>query len=291
MKRTPWLLLLIGSLMAAAIVFFQRAAVFDSKSDVAPSLLLGLYTWAQPRAGTAIILLAIGTAFVQAVEKGWGIHRFRKDVHTRFLDQILLELFDNNGLENRVTLFKAVRGFQAIPSFLYRWVFFAEDRFRLLGMLPLNPFGSYLIVYARCAKSANPRSCSMFRVYSQSPERCEGFAGLVWSTDFAVTRNLPNVKERLRKLKRKGDIKDVTKPGHALRRYAVESNLTTCAKLRAVNRFAQHFFGTALWTGGGKKWGVLVVDSTANLCPFPETDLMMADELKSYAKSLTNTLE
>ena len=162
---------------------------------------------------------------------------------------------------------------------------------RLLGMTPLNPLGKYLIVYARCARGTNPQSCSMFRVYSQSPEKCEGFAGLVWSTDFAVKRGLPNVKDHLKKITGKGDIRTITKSSSSMRRYAIESNLTNCAKLRAVNRYAQHFLGTALWTARGKKWGVLLVDSTAEACPFPEADPGFEHDFKSYATSLSHTLQ
>jgi hypothetical protein len=105
-------------------------------------------------------------------------------------------------------------------------------------------FKKYLVVYARAG--THERSKTILRIHDE--ERfCEGIAGRIWYTNGVVTKSLPNWP---------------TDPGDAVGRKAfADAGYMEIGKVCRLHVIAVALSGTIVRVGG-KKWGVLLLDST-----------------------------
>lgn len=236
----------------------------------------------------------IATAFgalLQLLEKLVLAHRARKQTVQKILDELVRDLLNNDPRNNRCTLFVAVWGWRALFHVLARLWWQDEKRKVLRDSLRLiiDPFGLYLYAYVRAMRSNNDRSCAIFKVYQNKLASSEGVAGMVWAEGFAAlsVKALPTRDER--KLLDRFSTFDLFAATHAVRRYATETNVARLCQLRARNHLASHFVGQVVEARDGNRWGVLLVDSLHEKCPFPGGghDLAFKRNLRTYAQIIS----
>ncbi|MCC6774529.1 MAG: hypothetical protein IT360_25360 [Gemmatimonadaceae bacterium] len=282
MKRTPLAFFLASLLIYVGIAFLNLIAR-DGTADLHPSvkwlgdLLVGRASW-------CIFLLAASAAIVQLAERVFSTLQFRKEKIQNILDHMVRDLFENKPKERRCTLFRAAKGYQVAIIVLWRAIIHhSGDRLTQMRAALLNPFGTYLYVWARAKGSRNHRSCVAFRVHSRYETRCEGMAGTVWFKGVYQKSNLPQLEPDNVK-----DLDDLSRlPADDLAvRYARASNISSAHQLKARARFAKHFYGSVIESPKTQeKWGVLLVDATDRDCPWPTTNRSnAAAKLKDFEK-------
>jgi hypothetical protein len=252
-----------------ALAWFDRAALVLKPYALLVTLVLS---------GTAIL--------VQGLERAYGGYKFRRDSVGKFLDQIVSSQFGGQAKAHRLTLFKAVSGFRAYAT--ARWRLWRQDggakerKARLDVIRRIRWRGRYLYVYARSSKSYNKRSCAAWRIYEHK-EGSEGIAGKAWEADAVVTvRDLPKIDPESIPMGMTLEQTD-----ERIRQYA-ESGNVNLEHMRAMQRVPRHLMGTVIEDSNGETWGVLLVDSTHDQCPFPKGGQKKFEKaFRTYAKMLS----
>ena len=265
MRKTPWaftLLKVVALLLIASATYVAKegtAGITPALRGVADSLAI--------RPSLYIYVAAVALALIELTERTVSLLQFRKDKVQAILDQMVLELFHNAPKSNRCSLLRAARGYRIIPTLLCRAIFWQEDKLLHLRSVLINPFGTYLYVWARAHGSRNHRSCIALRVYRSTRKRSQGIAGRVWEKDIFEIHDLPELQANAAEgVKRLSELPE----DHAVVKYAKLSNLTDCAMLRARERYARHFYGSVIESPSHQsKWGILMVDSVQSTCPWP----------------------
>jgi hypothetical protein len=246
------------SVLAALGYYATRAKQGDSP--------IWLSSWAvthRPTLAEWLLGLTVLSAITEWIRAIWMERLENKRVLQRLLDDFSTRQFRLRSRKNRLTLFRAVPGWRAY--------LLALRRLPLLGKrhkwkaLWRTKFGdTYLVVFLRASDSRSPKSAVALRV-SDHAASCVGMAGLAWEENFCFKGNLvkPNPDE-VRRL-RNWDSVPAT---HPIRQYAEETNVKDIVLLASVDNFARHFMGTLIRRADGKPWGVLLLDSEDEACPF-----------------------
>lgn len=271
MNRSPWVLTITSVVVTLSLGFSNYVARVGV--DSTPKWLRPIAEWFGELFGADVarwvLTFTVVGAVIPIADRLVGIHRFRKAKIQRLLDQAVAELLAGDARTHRLTLFKATRGWRLWLIFGYR-IWRQDDKGSALrDIIKIRPAGLYLYVYARPKRAWNPHSCAVYRVYRNRDRDCDGIAGLVWQQDEITKRNLvvPGKPGELRKMKEL----ETYPPDHAYRTYANETNVRTTQQLRAREHYGRHFHGTVIEDGAAEKWGVLLLDSMAVLCPIPES--------------------
>jgi hypothetical protein len=291
MNRTPWLLVVVNAL----ILILLAAANFISRAKTIPGWLGPLADWLAVDPLKWVFFFTVVGVLLPIADKAFGAHNFRKLKAQRILNKLVDELLDGDGKKNRVTLFKAARGWRVFLSLFWRMIWYADEKGRSFGdIIRIRPWGLYLYVYARPSKTKNPRSCAVYRVFREQGRGCEGMAGTVWIEDEYTARNIPApfASGELRTVKKLSDYSE----SHPYRKYAELTNIRDERQLRAREHYGKHFHGTRIESQEGGGWGVLLLDSTAQTCPIGESKKKndAADQwlkrYSSYAEILSSIL-
>lgn len=247
----------------------------------------------QPITDWLIFVLAVVAAVLSLLGYVVGESRYRKTLVAEQLEECAAH-FPINKTAHRFTVFRKVSGWHVMAAVLYRNIFYRQDhlrsdwRKRMRGMW-INPLYHYLLPYVRPRNSVNAVSCSAFRI-SDRPTLCEGIAGQVWTQDVLIKST--TVSFRAGALR---DIKELNEypPTDPIRIYADETNIRDAWRLRAMERYARHFYGCVIQGTDGEKIGVILMDSTQITSPFPtgkrvkSLDRKMEKEAKTISRLLS----
>lgn len=131
----------------------------------------------------------------------------------------------------------------------------------------------------------NAKSATALRV-SDDPAECEGMAGLVYEEGFCIASNLPRIS--------KADVAPVCDlrelpASHPVRRYAEATRISDLTLLKAFENFGSHYMGVLIRKNNGTPWGVLLLDSEEERCPFPQNGdgAHTRERLESYARMMS----
>lgn len=141
------------------------------------------------------------------------------------------------------------------------------DHSKWKALARLRPRHKYLTVYLRPGGTRNQHSIVALRV-SDSPETCEGVAGLVWENGSYLLSNLPSITPaEVRAVKNFTDLAS----GSPILEYLQATNLNGengwCV-MQSMEHFARHFMGFRIQKKDGNFWGVVLLDSQQEQCPF-----------------------
>jgi hypothetical protein len=267
-NRTPWIFVLLRLLFLTGIAFVTYAVKDGVLLLPAVLRVVGVFLLRKPNFW--ILLAAVCIAALEVIERFFGTLHFRKEKVQGILDHVVRELFSSKPKENRCSLLKAAKGYVVAPIILYRVLFHSEDKLVHVRAILLNPFGTYLYVWARAKGSRNSKSCVAFRVHNRAGKYCEGIAGKVWQLDVFEAHNLPSLSSD--DFPAALNINDLPENSPAAR-YARAGNIASLHQLRARERYATHFYGAVIESPKtAAKWGVVLVDSIDRDCPWPTSN-------------------
>ncbi len=283
-KKRPGAIAIIGSVIAtAAAGFLGYASVLDP-SDGLVGFRRHLYD------SRAWLALAVGVfALVARLKHYWDQyfaerHKFKPALE-RLVNGYSHVQFPGRERQNRVTLFKRTSGATLkLRGFTELWRLLTEPG-RAKYLWGLDWRSDYLAVYVRAKGARNRRSPIAWRV-SDDPEGCHGVAGMIWDEAGMVDLTLDAVPD----VKQVATIRSIgaLPPDDQTRKYLEGSNVRSIASVRSMKNFGRHFCGTII-RAGGHPWGVLLIDSTEDVCCFGP-DSVPRDELGRLAVTIGQVL-
>lgn len=297
MKSYWWVhVLKLAATCVVAFSTYSLAATPCIAPCDAPNWFHAAGLWFKPRAVPAAFIATAVFGIAEFLQFLFGVPGYRKETVQRFLD-VLVGQCHGRARNNRVTLFKRVSGFRAFWTGVWRlrWLLWRKSkRSKLRALWRIEWTAEYLMVYVRSSGSKGPNSTAAFRV-SDLPGECEGIAGLVWLEDFLVRPNLSKLTEDDRKQIRALTMDQILRLGgnNRLRRYVEATGIKDIHQLRAIESFARHFMGSTVHGKGGRLWGVLLLDSDENDCPFSLAEPnggAMGRLFSTQAETLSNVL-
>jgi hypothetical protein len=211
--------------------------------------------------------LFIATAVVAVLDllKDYWDRRHQTDlVLDKILNELSRALFPNAARHNRITLFNRTRGWRVFLWMLIRMPV-RSKAYRWKAMWRIRWMGDYLGVYLRPMGTKGKKSSAAFRV-SDVSEECEGVAGHIWDlagqwmiyglpkVDTKVAHNIASQQE--------------LDSNQTVKTYAADTNMLSYKVLYTCDEFARHFYGTLIRKSDGSPWGVLLLDSFQEECPF-----------------------
>lgn len=261
MKGGIWLASLstVAVVLAAFVTYTQRLSPGDKPQ--------WLVDWAlQQKALLAAILLGVALFiaicdWVRAFIVG---HQQNKIVLHKILGDLSRVLFPNGARNNRLTLFNKVTGWRVYLRAMRRLSIFSRGH-KWRALVRIRPRHEYLCTYLRPPEAKGQKSTAAFRVGDGS-EECEGVAGLIWDADGQIIlEDLPDIaKDSVRKLASDDELAR----SDDIKLYAEKVNIADLRLLQSCDNFARHFYGTLIRKSDGSAWGVLLLDSTDDVCPF-----------------------
>jgi hypothetical protein len=237
------------------------------------TILAGFMTYAlrlspgdDPQWFVALVLLGV-TSLITVCDL---VRAYFSDRHQakKFLGGMLNDLskvlFAANARNNRITLFKLTGGWRTLFWSIVKLPFSKSHKWRALLRLSLIR-GKYVGVYLRSQDSRGKNSVAAFRV-SDDPKECEGVAGLIW--DKAGQVMIPDLplldRDAIRALPDSPELGQ----NSPIKQYVSSTNISDFRILKACDSLARHFYGTLIRKPDGTPWGVLLLDSTEEQCPF-----------------------
>jgi hypothetical protein len=247
------------------------ALTLDACGQEAKGWLDRLAPRVQPYAFTVSLVLLGIAVIIQSVSAWIGPAAFRHETIQQSLDYLSQQVV-GRPRQNRITIFKKVSGFRALVTGLWRIkgrVWRKEKRAKLKTLLTLEWFADYLMVYSRSSEARQPRSTTCWRI-SDRAEECMGVAGLIWEEGRKAIPSLPKLTpSHIEEMRKAESLEQLSQraPNDAIRRYLDKTGKADLNQLKTVEVFARHFFGEVIQTKDGP-WGVLLLDSEADECPF-----------------------
>ena len=230
-----------------------------------PAWLSSWFVSHRPGLSLALLGLSVAGTLVELgrsyIERRHGY----KPALQRLLDDFAAREFKGRAKKNRLTLFKATSGLRLFLYGLARLPLF-EKSHKWAALRRLRPRRRYLGVYVRASEARNRRSTTALRV-SDTAAECEGMAGSVWEEGACLLANLPKIDPR--------EVRSITAldtlpEHHPIRVYARGTNIRELVLLQSMEHYARHFLGCLIRRQDGTPWGVLLLDSEEETCPFPD---------------------
>lgn len=274
MKERAWLSFVSAGIAVLGLISaysHQLSSEDRTKFNVAQALIYKVepYAWEVGLlSGVSLIL----SQLLQGISAG---PHFRKETIQNVLD-VLVSQCEGKERENRITLFKSGRGWEVWLRAVWRlkWDWFSDEkRNKRLALRSIKLFSDYLYVYVRSKQARHPLSTAAFRI-SDRRELCQGMAGRAWDEKaFICVPNLPEIKQSDRNKIRTMTVEEILRlPGTTrLRKYVEATGIRDTLQLRGVESFARHFMGHDVRRVDGEPWGVLLLDSDREKCPFSPT--------------------
>lgn len=199
-----------------------------------------------------------------------------KEIRQTIMETMLEELFENDKMNVRITIFKDVNLWRKILIYLQR-LFVIEGSWK--------KFDNYVFVWERLGKEY-PDSRTFLRYNSQSQEGCQGIAGFVRQSEIDIlVENLPNIEQiKVEELSKKDKN---TKRYKTVTDYMKRSYIDDFDTLKRLHRKSRHIYGNVLTNQQGELKGVLVIDSLNDQTPFNNSVL---DNIPYYLKLIATTL-
>lgn len=273
MKKSPWYLWWLSLVLGLVVAFGtyasrveQCVATLTVPCEPA-SWLFAVALWLKPYALATILGATVLALILQASEKAFAGHGFRKAQVEKFLNEIVRAQLKNEARHHRLTLFRTVRGPRAKLIAWYRLREQedpAEKQRKREALRAIKWTGTYLYVYARASKAPSKRSGAVWQVYHNRGGSA-GVAGRAWDErEVVIIRDLPRITPASL-----SNVKSLADADSAVRQYATLTNIDDIVHIRAMRHVARHFIGIVIEKTSGEPWGVLLVDSMKDQCPFP----------------------
>lgn len=240
-----------------------------------------LSSWAisqRPLLTASLLVLTIAGAATEWIRALLSDDIENTRVLQRLLDDFSTREFPLRGRQNRLTLFRALPGWRAWWVGLRRLPIFAKGH-KWAALRRLRFQDVYLVVHLRASDSRSRKSAVALHISDQA-EGCEGMAGLAWEENHCFKGNLNKLNP---KDVRAIETLDALPIGHPIREYAEQTNVRDITLLRSVDNFARHFMGTIIRKSDGTPWGVLLLDSEDDRCPFTATGGSFAERFNDLA--------
>lgn len=292
MKKSPWALFAIYCLVTLTVVIgsaslrVERCVPTRSKPCPDAGWLPETALWLKPHALDAILYATLLGFIVQAGERAFGAWAFRKGRVEKFLDKIVGAQLKADPRQHRLTLFKRVRGPKAKLLAIWRLKNVEDKNVRRRKWATARAIrlrGTYLYVYARAAHARNRASSVAWRIYPDQGGS-EGIAGRAWDEgDVVIARDLPLIQPQAL-----NGVRTLGEAGPDVQQYAEMANIRDIVQVKAMRHVAQHFMGVMIETPSGEPWGVLLVDSMKEQCPFPKAqEKTFRKQFRDYATMLS----
>jgi hypothetical protein len=181
----------------------------------------------------------------------------------RLLDNFSSREFPDNQKQNRLSLMKAVSGWKALWCVAKRLPLGA-GRYKWIAAMRIRPNRNYLLIHTRSSVARSRNSATVLRIADQ-PHDCEGIAGKVWEEGAYYVGGLPKITAK--QVRHMRDLKQLL-ASDPVRRYAEATNISNTRFLQSMDNFAVHFMGSVIRRDDGTNWGVLLLDSEDDACPF-----------------------
>jgi hypothetical protein len=249
----------LAAVLAGTIAYFDD---LDNKTDP-PWLVQHAITY-KSKIALALFVLTVILTVCDFLRDYIESRNSEEKVVAKILDDLSKTLFPQGGRQNRITLFKRTEGWRTFCWGLIRLpIFKRTHKWRALWRTKWRD--SYLSVYMRPMDTKGRRSTAAFRVSDESQE-CEGIAGQIWDdAGQKIVIDLPRMDQNaIRRIRSQSELDaDPT-----IKAYASSINMLNYKSLDACDHFARHFFGTLIRKSDGEPWGVLLLDSFEDKCPF-----------------------
>lgn len=209
------------------------------------------------------LISSVVAAVVELVRSYVASRHYRRAILAKLLNDFSREMFRDRARNNRVTLFRATDGWRVWLWTIWRLPIFGKLH-KWRALLGVKPHARYLNAYLRPMAVRNQVSTAAFRI-SDVFEECEGVAGLVWESGSVALKDLPIIdRATIRAL---SALKDLP-ADHPVAKYSAGTNITDVSLLKSCDTYARHFLGTVISASDGTPWGVLLLDSQDDQCPF-----------------------
>ena len=217
------------------------------------------------RATLAFALLALSWlgAIVEWVRAYLAERHHDKAVLQRIVDDFARTQFKSRVRKNRLTVFKVTSGFRCFGYSMVRLPLL-EKGYKWRAASRLKFRSNYLGIYLRASETRNVKSTTALRI-SDNPDECEGMAGLVWEETSCILPNLPKIDPA--DVRRVSSL-DALPFDHPIRQYARATNIRDIVLLQSMENLARHFMGYIIRRSDGTPWGVILLDSEEEHCPF-----------------------
>lgn len=265
MKRKGKLLVTLSSLTTLFAGLVAYAAKVQASDE--PAWLSG---WAiEKRSFLSVVLLCLtglgtGVEWLRSIRSSAAAEQ---EVVQRLLNEFARRQFGDDARKHRVTLFRVAPGWRVKFITLFRFPWWPLDRHKAAAWWRIDPRLQYLYAYLRCEGVRNARSSAAFLVHDNA-QRCEGMAGRVWDEGRCQISQLPKFDPgELRNIKTVADL-DLHPRAADIRKYMKETNMQDPKLLASLQHYAQHFYGLVVKGNTNVPWGVLLLDSEADRCPF-----------------------
>lgn len=265
-----------------------------------PTLWHRFIEWYQPHARvgglTAAGLLAAANFLLAAFARP----SFRQDTIRSLLDVLSGQCLGQKR-RNRITLFKRTKGCVVFMICLWRlrWMPWRKSkRAKFKSLLRIDPTGDYLYAYVRSTDAKGPRSTAFFQISDTGGMVSEGYAGHVWEWEFAFIPSLPKLTDAEQAKLKELTLEEILalNPSTKLNQYVRGARIPDTERMRAMGSYPRHFMGHMIYVVGSKsrRWGVLLLDSEEDSCPFSPVDANnagpMGDMFKAQAESIGHVL-
>lgn len=281
-------------LLGVFVAYLAYAKNVEVRIDepVPLSTYRNLALWFQPRSSTLTFWSAGVLGLVNILGAFLDRQRVTNAIVERILDGMVKNHFNDKPQVNRLTLFRTMSGWRLMPIAFIR-LFIHEDRGgkrwrSIFQTLLRNPGHTYVFPYIRAKHARHRHSCIPLRVSEEDYELCEGVAGHVWAHGWLVLS--PSVTGTLNAGGTKrgfGWYKDDAKA----RLYAEATFIKDPKILDGMSHPANHFVGVAIQRHEGHGvWGVLLLDSIEQKCPFPKEGTKGYRSFRSHFEEDAKTL-
>lgn len=291
MKRTLWI-----AYASAALAFLSGlvAVGLNVTENTEPAWLRNLVLRYQPYLPAALIALAGLLLLAQILQATLARPAYRRQTLLEIVDNLVKEL-PGRAKKNRITIFRRVRGWQVLFWGTLRLLprpWHPAKRAKFEAVRRVDPFGTYLFAYLRSTQGRNAACVAAFRVGERERD-CEGMAGRAWEEGFFALPDLERLRSSDRSRIADATVEEVLQRNDRLRRYVELTRIQDTTQLRSFQTFARHYMGHALDNGQKRPWGVILLDSDEERCPFDNrspTGGTFGEVFRTHAESLGHLL-
>ena len=207
-----------------------------------------------------IILVSVGTS-----QNTYFPKRFSRKIRQAIMNSIIKDLFNNNGKEIRVTLFRDA-------GIMRNIFFYAKDFLNSFGdkYKSKNRFKMKKYIYAKERVGTEYLNSRTYFAYSlQTEKECQGIAGRARHfLESIEVSNLPDIKNcNLNEIDMRKKKSQIVK---SITEYMVRGYIKDFETLKRLNIRSRHFYGDVVYNREGKPDGVIVIDSVQDNSPFSE---------------------
>lgn len=283
MKKAFFIILIYAVLtaMLASLQFLTLELVDQSKEKTIYSILEYIHS----NKLEFSVILSLSIVFIGSIDRLLLPRKYSTNLRKTIIDTMIKELFDDDALELRVTLFRDAGFFR---NNYYR----AKDKIGFIKNKSSSTISfkqlfakQYLYVHQRVGVEYS-KSKTYFSYSDKSHRDCQGIVGVVrHNLERVIVKDLPNIDNvsldsvDLNR-KRTSVVRDI-------RDYMAKTYISDFHTLKRLNKKARHYYGDVAYSKSGEPVGVIVIDSFKDISPFSDDTI---NKLGLYYKILGESI-